>query len=68
MPIYEYCCRGCDELFAVFQGINVDEKVMKCPKCGSGDVHKKISSFSVCSVGGGGVSSPGSAGNPGGGR
>ncbi len=66
MPIYEYCCGKCDELFEVYQSIIVSENDMKCPKCGSGDVHKKMSSFGFCSIGGGNVSSPGSAGHSGG--
>lgn len=57
MPIYEYACGDCPEVFSVFQGISAAEKDTQCPKCGSINVKKQISSFSCCSVGGG-ASSP----------
>ncbi len=66
MPIYEYCCQKCNEPFDVFQSITTNGKDIKCPQCGSGDVQKKISSFSCCSTGGGGNSPVGSAGGLGG--
>lgn len=50
MPIYEYACAKCNEVFSVFQSINVNEKDTKCPKCGSNNVKKKLSSFSCCSI------------------
>ncbi|HEX8947367.1 MAG TPA: zinc ribbon domain-containing protein [Dissulfurispiraceae bacterium] len=62
MPIYEYSCNKCSEIFAVFQSVNADEKEAKCPKCGSGDVKKKISSFSCCSINGGAMPSGASGG------
>lgn len=58
MPIYEYSCKKCNEVFSVFQSVNANEKDTKCPKCGADEVQKKISSFSCCSFG----SSPGSGG------
>jgi len=69
MPIYEYTCRKCAEVFAVFQSINAREEDMECPGCGAKDVKKNISSFSACSIGGssGGPSSFGSFGGFGGG-
>ncbi|BCB95843.1 hypothetical protein JZK55_07650 [Dissulfurispira thermophila] len=51
MPIYEYACNKCSEVFSVFQSVNASEKDTRCPKCGSNDVKKKISSFSCCSIG-----------------
>ena len=66
MPIYEYICKKCDEMFAVYQSINDGEKNTKCPECGSNKVKKIISAFSACSIGGG-DSSSGSAGGFGGG-
>lgn len=65
MPIYEYSCGKCGEVFSVFQSINASEKDTKCPKCGSNEVKRMISSFSCCSVSGG--SSLGSSGGFGGG-
>ncbi len=51
MPIYEYLCTKCKESFATLQGINAKTEGTKCPKCGSEEVQKKISSFSCCSLG-----------------
>ncbi|MFO0752288.1 MAG: zinc ribbon domain-containing protein [Thermodesulfovibrionales bacterium] len=59
MPIYEYSCKKCNEVFSVFQSMNAGEKDTKCPKCGSSDVVKKISSFSCCSPAGGGAAAHG---------
>ncbi len=59
MPIYEYECIKCNELFSVFQSINNNGRDITCPKCGSKNVKKKISAFSCCSFGG---SSSGSSG------
>jgi len=69
MPIYEYTCRKCAEVFAVFQGINAGEGDTECPSCGANDIKKNISSFSACSIGGSsdGSSSFGSFGGFGGG-
>ncbi|MFA5354076.1 MAG: zinc ribbon domain-containing protein [Thermodesulfovibrionales bacterium] len=64
MPIYEYVCNGCQEVFSVLQSITA-EKDTRCPKCGSADVKKKVSSF--CSLGGAGLGSSGSFGGFGGG-
>jgi putative FmdB family regulatory protein len=66
MPIYEYVCTKCNEIFSVFQSVNAGEKDTRCPKCGSNTAKKKISAFSCCSIGGG--STPfGSSGGFGGG-
>lgn len=51
MPIYEYACKKCGEIFSVLQKMGSNEKATVCPKCGSQDVSKKISAFS-CSSGG----------------
>ncbi len=60
MPIYEYVCTACQEVFAVFLSITASDTDVKCPKCGSGEVKKKVSSF--CSIGGGAGSSGGFGG------
>lgn len=49
MPIYEYICRACKAEFMMLQRMGASEKDTVCPKCGSSDVKKKLSSFS-CSV------------------
>ncbi len=67
MPIYEYCCKKCNNLFSVLKSINAGGKAIECTKCGSTDVQKKISSFSCCSVGGNDAPSFGHSGGSGGG-
>ena len=42
MPIYEYECENCKEIFEVFLGIN-DPPVETCPKCSSTDIKKLVS-------------------------
>jgi len=66
MPIYEYECTKCHDLFSVFQRINANEKDTKCPKCGSKNVKKKISAFSCCSFGSSSFGSSGFSGFGGG--
>lgn len=65
MPIYEYSCAKCREVFALFQSINASEKEARCPKCGARDVKKMLSSFS-CGSFGGGLTSFGPSGGRGG--
>lgn len=45
MPIYEYICSKCSEMFSVLKLSTSDEKT-RCPACGSEDVVKRMSSFS----------------------
>ncbi len=66
MPIYEYYCEKCNNLFSLLRSMSAGEKGIECPKCGSTDVKKKISSFSCCSVGGNGAPSFGTSGGGGG--
>jgi len=46
MPIYEYQCKKCDELFEEFLSTS-DKPPPPCPKCGSEEVQRKLSSFST---------------------
>lgn len=55
MPIFEYVCIKCGNVFSVLTFSASEGKDKSCPSCGSRDVVKKLSSFS-CS------SSPGSSG------
>jgi putative FmdB family regulatory protein len=56
MPIYEYVCNKCSEKFSLLRGINAKDDA-QCPKCGSADVKKVLSSFCCSSGSGAGVSS-----------
>jgi len=50
MPLYEYICEKCKAEFVLLQKVGASERDTECPKCGSKELKKKISSFS-CSVG-----------------
>jgi len=45
MPIYEFTCAGCGEGFEKLV-FGSDPGVM-CPRCGSGDVRKKVSACAI---------------------
>jgi putative FmdB family regulatory protein len=54
MPIYEFKCLGCGHVFELLKLKKDDEKTgMKCPKCGSEDVERVLSSVSFITSGGG---------------
>jgi putative FmdB family regulatory protein len=60
MPIYEYTCNACNEIFALLKWGTSDDEESGCPKCGSKDIKKLISSFSCSSPGDSRPSSGGS--------
>jgi putative FmdB family regulatory protein len=45
VPIYEYICSGCGELFEAFRAISADDADVSCPKCGRKNPKRKFSSF-----------------------
>ena len=51
MPIYEYQCSGCEQVFeAIVQG----SQTPSCPGCGGKKLNKLFSTFAVSGDGGGG--------------
>lgn len=62
MPLYEYTCRECQARFEELVSINDSEKKPTCPKCGSVNTERMMSTFaapnvqssSSCGTGGGG--------------
>jgi len=60
MPIYEYACNACNEIFALLQWTQ-DEKDTACPRCGSQNIKKLVSQFSCSSPADSGFSSGGSS-------
>ena len=44
MPIYEYKCEKCSDVFELFESINSKSEIRKCSKCGG--VAKRIISMS----------------------
>ena len=45
MPIYEYTCTRCSEFFARLQLAGREEEEVLCPRCGSDEVKKILSTF-----------------------
>ncbi|QNT76111.1 FmdB family zinc ribbon protein [Dehalogenimonas etheniformans] len=44
MPIYEYICAQCHKKFEVLRSMS-DTSAAVCPKCGSSDTKRKMSTF-----------------------
>ena len=46
MPTYEYACRKCNRKFAITITVSeYEKKRVKCPKCTSTDVARRVSGF-----------------------
>jgi len=57
MPIFEFICEACGESFEeLVRGADSTNQVT-CPRCGAGEVKKKISSFASRIAGGNSTSS-----------
>ena len=46
MPIYEYRCKNCNEIFEQFQNIGASNENLTCPKCGTPRPERIFSAFS----------------------
>ena len=46
MPILEFRCLKCDEVFEILKMGQEDEVEMKCPKCGSENLERVLSTTS----------------------
>jgi len=63
VPIYEFRCRECREVFELLRPVGDTGKGLTCPACESASVEKIFSVFSASSGGaGGGASSCGGGG------
>jgi putative FmdB family regulatory protein len=47
MPIYEYRCEACGEVFEVLVRSRSRQTGPRCPKCGSAEVTKAMSLFGL---------------------
>lgn len=45
MPIYEYKCKKCGNLFDVFQSIGASGENLNCPSCGEPKPERIFSAF-----------------------
>ena len=52
MPIYTYVSKACGEKLELLIGVTSEEVELKCKKCGSKNIEKILSSFSVGNVSG----------------
>lgn len=57
MPVYEYCCSGCDLKFELLRPMSQMDQDAPCPKCKNG-AHKVLSVFAAFSKSSGGDSVP----------
>lgn len=47
MPLFEYRCQECQRKFSLLVGMTAEQKAQACPRCGSPQIRKLISRFSV---------------------
>lgn len=47
MPVYTYVCKDCGEKFDLLIGVTSEKVELKCKKCGSKNIQKILSEFSV---------------------
>ena len=47
MPIYSYVCGKCGAKFELLVGVSSEKTELKCEKCGSKNIEKIFSAFSV---------------------
>lgn len=45
MPLYEYQCKKCEEKFETLVSLSKLDEPVKCPKCGSDETEKLLSTF-----------------------
>jgi putative FmdB family regulatory protein len=60
MPMYEYVCSACGAAFERY--VRAWGEPASCPRCGSGDVLKQLSTFALAATGAGAGSSRGGCG------
>ncbi|UCD85780.1 MAG: zinc ribbon domain-containing protein [Deltaproteobacteria bacterium] len=56
MPMYEFECQECGEIFEELLGINESTDGLKCPKCQAKNPRKVLSVFSSATGGSSGAS------------
>ncbi len=59
MPIYEYRCKECGHVFSRLQRVGASSDGVTCPKCGSTEVERMVSTFASSSSGASGTVSSG---------
>jgi putative FmdB family regulatory protein len=54
MPLYEYRCRGCHQVFEVLQDTGAGARGVDCPECGGRELEKLLSVFAPATGNGAG--------------
>jgi putative FmdB family regulatory protein len=54
MPLYEYRCRSCGNLFEMLRYLRDADTDLECPKCGAEEVERQFSTFAAGGCGGSG--------------
>jgi len=47
MPIYEFKCKACENVFDELVPMNTEGDLLKCPTCGNTGAHRLISAFAA---------------------
>ncbi|MDA8018912.1 MAG: zinc ribbon domain-containing protein [Thermoanaerobaculia bacterium] len=47
MPLYEYRCQECGELFEILQTVDADARGVRCPACGTQRAKRQLSTFAA---------------------
>jgi putative FmdB family regulatory protein len=47
MPLYEYCCTKCSEVFELLVRSDADQRSVACPKCGTRKIERRPSVFAA---------------------
>lgn len=47
MPIYEFKCKTCEQIFDELVPMNTEGDLLKCPKCGATGARRLISAFAA---------------------
>ena len=47
MPLYEYECKKCEKKFETLVSLKDSDDSVKCPRCGSEETGKLLSTFST---------------------
>jgi len=58
MPLHTYICQDCGEEFDLLIGVTAEKPELKCARCNSKSIKKKLSSFGVGKSGSSGSSCP----------
>jgi putative FmdB family regulatory protein len=61
MPMYEYGCQACSTRFDRLRRMDQDDADVTCPRCSSGHVQRRLSTFAAHSRDGAGVSAAATA-------